>query len=86
MEKRPVVIIAAMDVEFKLLKDKMENLKVSKINKYNCYEGLIDNYPVVICNCLVMSINAAIATTLAIQKYNPMAIINEGTAGRTWIK
>ncbi len=83
---KPILIIAAMDVEFDLLKDKLQNLKISKINKYDFYEGTIENYPVVICNCLIMSINAAIATTLAIQKYDPLVIINEGTAGRTWIK
>lgn len=81
MNKRPLVIIAAMDVEFELLKEKLENYKYTKINKYDCYEGEINNYPVVICNCLIMGINAAVATTLAIQKYHPIAIINEGTAG-----
>ena len=82
MEKyKPILIIAAMDVEFELLKEKLESLTVSRLNQYDCYEGFIDNYPVVICNSLIMSINAAVATTLAIQKYNPVAIINEGTAG-----
>ena len=81
MKKKPILIVAAMDVEFELLKNKLENLKVSKINKYNFYEGTIDDYPVVICNCLIMSINASIATTLAIHKYNPLVIINEGTSG-----
>jgi adenosylhomocysteine nucleosidase len=28
-----------------------------------------------------MTINAAVATHIAIEKYNPIAIINEGTAG-----
>lgn len=81
MSKRPLVIIAAMDAEFELLRDKLENLKISKLNQYDCYEGTINDYPVIICNCLIMSINAAIATTLAIEKYSPIAIINEGTAG-----
>jgi len=86
MEKKPIVVIAALDVEFGFLKEKLEDLKISKINQYTFYEGLINNYPIVICCCMVMGINATIATTLAIQKYNPLAIINEGTAGRTWIK
>lgn len=78
---RPILVIAAMDVEFELLKEKLESMKISRLNKYDCYEGFINHYPVVICNCTVMSVNAAIATTLAIQKYKPRAIINEGTAG-----
>ena len=86
MNKRPILIIAALDVEVRLLLEKMDKVKMTKLNKYTCYEGNILEYPIVICNCLSMSINAAISTTLAIQKYNPIAIVNEGTAGRTWFK
>lgn len=79
--KRPIVIVAAMDAEYDFLLNKLENIKYKSINKYNFYEGTINNYPTVIVNCKVMSINAAIATYIAIENYNPIAIINEGTAG-----
>ena len=81
MNQRPILVIAAMDVEFELLKNNLQKLKVTKISTYNYYEGEINDFPVIICDCRIASINAAIATYIGIEKYNPIAIINEGTAG-----
>lgn len=78
---RPIVVIAAMEVEFKYLLEKLENVKLNQVNKFNFYEGSINKYPTVICHCYVNTINATLATYIAIDKYNPIAIVNEGTAG-----
>lgn len=80
-KKKPIVVIVAMKVEFEDLLKKVEKVKTTKESKYTFYEGTINKYPVVICHCGVNEINAGIATLLAIQKYDPLAIINEGTAG-----
>ena len=79
--KRPILIIAAMDIEVVFLVKKMQNVNEFDINKYKFFEGTISDYPIVICICNCMTINAATATCIAIQKYNPIAIINEGTSG-----
>jgi adenosylhomocysteine nucleosidase len=81
MEKRPIVVMAAMEVEADFLASKLENVKETEVNKYKFYEGTVNGYPVVVCRCLVMTINAAVATYIAIEKYNPIAIISQGTAG-----
>lgn len=81
MEKKPIVVIVAMDAEMNLLLEKLEDVKHKEINIYNFWEGKVNNYPVVICKCNVMSINAAVATHIAIENYNPLVVINEGTAG-----
>lgn len=81
MEERPIVIMCAMEVEMDFLLEKLENAKCEVVGKYKFYEGTIKNYPVVICQCFVMSINATVATYIAIQKYQPKAIISQGTAG-----
>ena len=81
MTKRPIVIMVAMKAEMDYLLEKLENKKIEKVNKYEFYEGTMNNYPVVICHFHIMSFNAAIATTIAITKYNPIAIINEGCSG-----
>lgn len=81
MKKHPIVIMAAMEVEANFLLEKLENVICKDINKYKFYEGTIKGFPVVICRCNVMSINAAIATYMAIKEYNPIAIISQGTAG-----
>ena len=83
MEQRPILIVAAMEIGMGFLLEKMENKKMEKVNKYTFYEGLINNYPVVLCHSNVMTFNAAIATTIAINKYNPIAIITEGCSGST---
>lgn len=82
MEKKPIVIMVSMeDVEADFLLKKLENLECKKIGKYKFYEGTIKNYPIVIACCQVMSINGAVATYIAIEKYHPVAIITQGTAG-----
>lgn len=81
MSKKPIVIMAAIEVEANFLLEKLENLKCENVGKYKFYEGTIKGYPVVVCRCYVMSTNAAVATYIAIQKYQPLAIISQGTAG-----
>ena len=81
MKKNPIVIMAAMEVEADFLLKKLENVTCKDIDKYKFYEGTIEEYPVVICRCNVMSINASVATYIAIKEYNPFAIISQGTAG-----
>lgn len=80
--KRPIMINAAMeDVEMNILKDTLEDLKIIEDKACTFYEGKINNYPVVLCLTGVGMVNAAVATTVGIMKYNPRAIIVEGTAG-----
>lgn len=78
---KPILIIGAMDPEIDFLVEKLENVKKEKLNIYNVYEGSIQGYPVVIAQSEVGIINSSVLTTLAIEKYNPLLIINEGTAG-----
>lgn len=82
--KKPIMIIGAMDPEIDFLikkLEKLENLEKSKLSIYNVYEGSINGQKVVIAQSEVGIINSAVLTTLAIEKYNPSIIINEGTAG-----
>jgi len=81
-EKRPILIIAAMEnTELNVLKEEAENIKeiIEKTCKF--YETKIEGYPVVLCCTNVGCIQASSAITLAIMKYHPIAIINEGLAG-----
>lgn len=80
MEK-PILIIGAMDPEIDYLVEKLENVKKEKLNIYNVYEGSIQGKSVIIAQSEVGIINSSILTTLAIEKYKPSLIINEGTAG-----
>lgn len=81
MEKRPILIMGAMEVETDFLIEKIENKKQVVIAGYNFYEGTINSYPVVIAQTKVGVINGAAITMLAIEKYSPTCIISQGTAG-----
>lgn len=81
MRKQPILIIAAMNSEIDYLVKKIDNCKITEKVAYKFYEGSIQNYPVVLVKTNIGLVNAASATTLAIEKYNPLLILNEGTAG-----
>lgn len=81
MDKNPIVIMAAMEIEADFLLKNLDSKKEVNIGKYTYYEGTINEYPIVVCRCHVMTNNAAIATYIAIERYNPIAIISQGTAG-----
>lgn len=82
MSEKPILIIAAMeDVELKVIKEKLVNLKEVRNKICTFYEGEIDKIPVVLCVSGVGLVNAAASVTFGVEKYNPKVIINEGIAG-----
>jgi adenosylhomocysteine nucleosidase len=60
---------------------KLENSSVEKIGGWTFWKGTVDGYPVVVSKTLKGMSNTAAATAIAIQQFNPVAIINQGTAG-----
>lgn len=81
MEKMPILIIGAMEVEVDLLLTQIQNIKEEVIAGYHFYKGDIESYPVVIEKSDVGVINSSVATTIAIANYKPICIISQGTAG-----
>ncbi len=77
----PIGIIGAMPQEIELLIASLDKKQVTKIANFNLYHGLINNVPVVVMQSGIGKVNATIATTLLIEKFNPKAIINTGSAG-----
>lgn len=78
---RPILIQGAMDIEVDTLVSQLEDKKQIKYGIWTYWEGSIDNYPVVIAKTEIGMVNAAANTMLAIEKFNPIAIINQGTSG-----
>ena len=77
-----ILIISAMaDVELNYLIQNLEEYKIQKNNICNFYIGKINNNEIILCDAKVGLINTASATTLAIEKFNPDYIINQGCAG-----
>lgn len=74
-------IIGAMDEEVKILKEKLDKLNLKIIAGCEFYTGTINDIDVVLLKSGIGKVNAAMATTLLIELYNPDYIINTGSAG-----
>jgi adenosylhomocysteine nucleosidase len=78
---RPIVIQGPMAVESLKLAGMLENAAAQSFGPYTFWVGTVDGYPVIVCKSLIGTANSAAATVLAIERFNPIAIINQGTAG-----
>ena len=78
---RPIVVQGAMDVEIRKLAAAIQNATEEHVGGWTFWRGTIDGYPVVISKTLKGMENAAAATAIAAERYHPLAIINQGTAG-----
>ncbi|WMJ79329.1 5'-methylthioadenosine/S-adenosylhomocysteine nucleosidase [Clostridium sp. MB40-C1] len=78
---RPIVIQGAMDVETQSLVKQLQNAEKVTYGGWTFWKGTIDKFPVVVAKTEIGMTNAAASTLLAIEKFNPRAIINQGTAG-----
>jgi adenosylhomocysteine nucleosidase len=74
-------IIAAMAQETTYLKQQMSDLSSFVIGESIFWTGNINNQPIVLLQCGIGKVNAAIGTTLLIERFKPDHIINTGVAG-----
>lgn len=81
MEKRPILIQGAIDIEINYLKEILKEKEEIEIGTYKFYTGYINDYPVIVSKTKIGQTNAGASTSIAILKYNPIMIINQGTAG-----
>lgn len=81
LQRQPIIIQGAMDMEVEELLKIVDIEKEEDIKGFRFYIGKINEYPIIISQTQVGVINASMATLIAIQKYNPIAIINQGIAG-----
>lgn len=79
--QRPIMIQGAMNVEIDRMVRTLKNPVAYKFSKYVYFAGTYKNYPIVIARTEQGMANAAVSTALAIKKFNPVAVINQGTAG-----
>ena len=78
---RPILIEGAMNTETEILVRALKNPVAYRDFNYLFVAGTYKNYPVVIARTEIGMANAAASTALAIKKFNPIAVINQGTAG-----
>lgn len=74
-------IIGAMEEEVTILKNKLTQLSEISVAHVKFYTGILKDREVVITQSGIGKVNAAISTTLLINKLKPDVIINTGSAG-----
>ena len=79
--QRPIMIQGAMNTETEVLIRALKNPVAYRELNYLFVAGTYKNYPVVIVRTEQGVANAAASTALAIKKFNPIAVINQGTSG-----
>jgi adenosylhomocysteine nucleosidase len=79
--RAPIVVQGAMTSETERLVQRLDGATREAIGPWNFWRGTIDGYPVIVSKTNKGTANAAAATVLAIERYRPLAIVNQGTAG-----
>lgn len=77
----PILVQGAMPIEVELLVKKLETPTTEKIGSWTFWRGAVNGYPVIVSKTLKGMSNTAAATAIAIERFAPVAIINQGTAG-----
>lgn len=78
---QPIGILAAMDEELAILRQEIQKPVVSEHGGVQFVEGTLNGHPVVVGQCGIGKVNAAMATTLMHILFSPSSILNTGTAG-----
>ena len=79
--QRPIIVQGAMPIETDRLIAQLQGAKVEQVGGWTFWRGTIDGYPVVVSKTLKGVSSAAAATAIAVERYHPIAVINQGTAG-----
>ncbi|MBO9129556.1 5'-methylthioadenosine/S-adenosylhomocysteine nucleosidase [Bacillus sp. 165] len=79
--QRPIIIQGPMPIEAEKFAQRLEKVKEEKSGTFVFYKGKLNGYPVIVAKTGKGMENTAAATAVAIEKYNPIAIINQGTSG-----
>ena len=74
-------IIGAMDVEVAALKEKMASPAVSVIAGMEFYEGALEGLPVVVVQCGIGKVNAAMCAQILCSNFGITHLVNTGIAG-----
>lgn len=76
-----IAIIGAMEEEVTLLRDKIANRSVETIAGCEFTSGTMEDAEVILLRSGIGKVNAAMSTTILLDRYQPDYIINTGSAG-----
>ncbi|MBO9130440.1 5'-methylthioadenosine/S-adenosylhomocysteine nucleosidase [Bacillus sp. 165] len=76
-----IAIIGAMEEEVRILRDKLENAEVETVAGCEFTKGKLGGHEVVLLKSGIGKVNAAMSTTILLERYKPEKVINTGSAG-----
>jgi adenosylhomocysteine nucleosidase len=76
-----IAIIGAMEEEVTLLRDHIDQKEQTVVAGYEFTAGKMDNAEVVLLKSGIGKVNAAMSTTILLEKFKPDVVINTGSAG-----
>lgn len=76
-----VAIIGAMEEEVAILREKLENKNDTTVANCEFYTGTLDGVDVVLLKSGIGKVNAAMSTTILLERFQPDVVINTGSAG-----
>lgn len=81
LPKQPILIQGPMPIEANYFSDKLADVRIESTGNFTFYIGTLKGYPVIVAKTGKGIENTAAATAVAIERYKPRAIINQGTSG-----
>ena len=76
-----IAIIGAMEEEVELLRTEISSATTKVIANCEFIEGIINGREVVLVKSGIGKVNAALATTILLERYKPDVVLNTGSAG-----
>lgn len=81
MNRRPIGIIGAMDIEVDSLKASINNCKTEKVGEMTFFSGSLNGAEVIVVKCGIGKVNAARCAQTLADRFLVSAIINTGIGG-----
>lgn len=76
-----IAIIGAMEEEVAILREKIANRTETTVANCSFYSGTLDGANVVLLKSGIGKVNAAMSTTILLERFAPDVVINTGSAG-----
>lgn len=78
---RPLLLEGAMGIETTTMTAALTDTTTYRLGQWEYVAGTYEGYPVVVCRTEQGESNAAASTALAMEFFNPVAVIDQGTSG-----
>ena len=76
-----IAVIGAMEEEVELLRNAIKSPQTTVIANIEYIEGSIENHEIILVKSGIGKVNAAMATTILLEKFTPDVVLNTGSAG-----